>query len=216
MSATTSTTATSTTVSTQTLTVVGTTPAALTVTQTTVHVSTTPPGPGGIAVETGTPLPAPGAAIQGQTIDGILCQRINQLAHEAYAHLQIYAHGRAQVLPGAIGLVQPSPGVSGTVTTYSQGLCAYWLRTTSTNGVIQIRSPVARRFTLGQLFDIWGEPLSRHDVAGLRGTVSARVNGRRWRTDPRDIPLREHEAIELAVGRPVPRFMPVNWSNTDL
>ena len=204
------------TVTTATHTVVGTTPAGLTVTQTTTHVTTAPAGPDGVALEPGPPLGSTSTTIQGQTIDGIQCNRINQLAYQAYAHLQVYVHGQPRALPGAIGMVSPNAGTSGTTTTYRQGLCAYWLVTRAANGVIAVHSPVPGTYTLGELFDIWGEPLTRSLVAGIRGHVTAIVNGRSVPGDPRAIPLREHESIELAVGRPVPRFHAIDWSVTNL
>jgi hypothetical protein len=206
----------STTVTTSTHTLVGTTPAGTTVTVSTVQLTTTPAGPDGVAIEPGLPLAPTSTTIQGQTIDGIQCNRLDQLAYQAYAHLQVYVSGHPRALPGAIGLVGARAASTGTTTTYSSGLCAYWVRTRAANGVIEIRSPVPETYTLGDLFDIWTEPLSSHEVAGVRGPVTARVNGKRWRGSPREIPLREHESIELAVGRPVPAFQPVNWAETEL
>jgi hypothetical protein len=208
--------ATVTTVSTYTHTVVGTTPFGTTVTETTTNVITTPAGPDGIALETGALLDPPGATIEGQTIDGIQCNRQDQLAYQAYAHLLVDVDGHPRALPGDIGLINPRTHQSGTTTTYSQGLCTYWVGTRAANGLIAVHSPVPETYTLGDLFDIWGEPLSGRQVAEAHGRVTATVNGRKWRGSPRAIPLREHEAIQLAVGRPVPRFQPVNWSVTDL
>ena len=64
-------------------------------------------------------------------------------------------------------------------------------------------------FTLGDFFDVWGEPLTTTDVAGYTGTVWVRIisptENILWTTtiDPRTIPLTEHEQISLAVGSPV-------------
>jgi hypothetical protein len=196
--------------------VVGTTPAGLTVTETRTQLTTTPAGPDGIPVESGFPLAPTSTTVSGQTIDGIQCNRLEQLAYQAYAHLQVYVHGHARALPGSIGLVNSHAATTGTTTTYSSGLCAYWVHTHAANGVIAVNSPVPGTYTLGDLFDIWQEPLTATRVAGARGRVTALVNGRRWRRSPRRIPLREHEAIQLAVGRPVPHFVPVHWSDTDL
>ncbi len=201
---------------TSTYTVVGTTPLGNTVTETATDVTTTPPGPQGIALEQGAPLGTTNTTVAGQTIDGIQCNRIDQLAYQAYAHLQVYVDGRPRAVPGAIGLVNPKSSSTGTTTTYHQGLCTYWLATTAANGLISIRSPVPSHYTLGDLFAIWGEPLGTGQVATARGPVTATVDGRRWHGNPRSIPLREHEAIQLAVGRPVPPFKPIDWSQTDL
>ncbi|HET9073281.1 MAG TPA: hypothetical protein VFN48_01765 [Solirubrobacteraceae bacterium] len=211
-------TGTTTTVSTATITVVGTTPAGLTVSQTVTHVDLPSPGPHGVALETGPPLGAVSTTLTGLSVDDIECDRIDQLAYRTYVHLQVTVRGHRRALPGGIGLVEPHPSVASdnTTTTYSQTLCSYWLSTSAANGVIRVQSPVPARFTLGEFFDVWGQPLSRNRVAGARGPVRAFVNGRRWTASPRTIPLREHEEIGLAVGRPVPRFRAIDWSNTGL
>jgi hypothetical protein len=209
-------TATVTTVTTSTYTVVGTTPSGESVTETATDVTTTPPGPDGVPLETGAPLGSTNTTISGQTIDGIQCQRQSQLAYQAYAHLQVYADGLPRTLPGAIGLVTPKSSSTGTTTTYRQGLCSYWVATTAANGIIAVRSPVASGYTLGDLFAVWQQPLGTGQVGDARGPVSASVNGRPWHGNPRSIPLREHEAIQLAVGRPVPPYKPIDWSQTDL
>ena len=203
---------------TSTYTVRGTTPFGSTVTQTVTDVTTTPAGPDGVALEAGPPLGGTqtDTTIQGQTIDGIQCNRLDQLAYQSYAHLQVFRDGQPQALPGAIGLVSPKSSSTGTTTTYHQGLCTYWVATTSANGIISVHSPVPGHYTLGDLFAVWGEPLSATQVATLRGRVTATVDGRRWKLTPRAIPLREHESIQLAVGRPVPPFTPIDWSQTDL
>jgi hypothetical protein len=204
------------TTATYTYTVVGTTPSGQTETETDAYVSTSPAGPDGVALEPGPLLPAASSTLTGQTIDGVGCSRLPQLAYQAYAHLQIDRRGRPQALPGGIGLVTPVPQVTGTVTTFSANLCSYWIHTHAANGLIDVDTPAPETFTLGDLFDIWGQPLSARRVADLHGAVTAIVNGHRWHGSPRTIPLREHESIELAVGRPVPRFHAVDWAATQL
>jgi hypothetical protein len=56
------------------------------------------------------------------------------------------------------------------------------------------------RLTLGDLFDLWGQPLSRTRLAGFSGRVSAFVGGRARAGDPRTIPLTRHTQIVLEVG----------------
>ena len=209
---------TTTTASTVTLTVVGTTPAGLTVSETVTHVDPISPGPHGVALERGRPLGAVSTTLTGLSVDHIQCSRIDQLAYRAYVHLQVTVRGRPRSLPGGIGLIQPRPsvGADNTTTTFTQSLCSYWLSTSAANGIIRVQSPVPAHYTLGELFDVWGQPLSNTRVAAARGPVHAFVNGRPWSASPRDIPLREHEEIGLAVGRPVPRFHAIDWSNTGL
>ncbi len=51
-------------------------------------------------------------------------------------------------------------------------------------------------------FDIWGQPLSRDDVAGLKGPVIAYVNGAEYDGPLRLIPLRSHQQVVLEIGTP--------------
>ena len=56
---------------------------------------------------------------------------------------------------------------------------------------------------LGELFDIWGQPLGRRTVGPARGAVTAIVNRHVWTGDPRRIPLTAHAQIQLDVGTPL-------------
>ena len=124
--------------------------------------------------------------------------------------------GTALVPSLVLDHVNPSASGAGTTTTYRSGLCAYWLATTTANGIIAVHAPRPGKYTLGDFFDIWGQRLSSRNVASVRGRVSATLNGRAWRGNPRGIPLREHASIQLAVGRPVPPPKPIDWSQTGL
>jgi hypothetical protein len=62
----------------------------------------------------------------------------------------------------------------------------------------------ATNLTLGHLFAVWGQPLSRMRMAGFRGRVRAYLDGRRWSGAPGAIPLRRHAQIVLEVGTHVP------------
>ncbi|HSR25902.1 MAG TPA: hypothetical protein VLW53_20285, partial [Candidatus Eisenbacteria bacterium] len=78
------------------------------------------------------------------------------------------------------------------------------LHSHTADGVIHVESPVQRTFTLGNWFDVWGQPISTTRVAGYSGLVTAYVNGQRYDGDPRQIPLQEHSVIQLDVGSDVP------------
>ncbi len=84
--------------------------------------------------------------------------------------------------------------------------CLFALHTHDATGVIHVESPSRDQNTLGQVFDIWGQPLSRTHVAsapaGRDHTVRAYVNGRLYAGDPRAIPLTPHALIMLEVGPP--------------
>ncbi len=173
-------------------------------------------GPDGLPIETGPFLAYPLSTELGEVVDGIQCQSITQLAHTAYAHLQVYVNGRSRALPGGIGLVGQSAAASSHGLYYSPTTCMYWLHTRAADGLIEVQSPVARSYTLGDLFRVWNQPLSHYRVADRSGTVTATVNGRPWHGDPAQIPLKEHADIQLALGTPVPAPQPISWVGTGL
>jgi hypothetical protein len=82
--------------------------------------------------------------------------------------------------------------------------------------VIHVESPTARIYTLGDFFDEWRQPLSRTQVAGAKGQVTAFVNGKPWTKDPRAIPLVPHAAIQLDVGSPAVAAQAVSWAGANL
>jgi hypothetical protein len=126
----------------------------------------------------------------GATVDGVACQASEQVGYHIHSHLAIYASGAGQAVPAGIGI----PG----------GKCLYWLHTHDATGVIHVESPVQRVYTLGQFFDIWGQPLSTTQVGRATGDVTAFVNGKRFSGDPRSIKLTPHALIQLDVGKVVP------------
>lgn len=141
---------------------------------------------------------------QGQPIDGISCAGMEYATLHVHPHLAIFYHGQQVQVPRLIGGAAVPP----------QG-CLYWIHTHDASGIIHIESPVlapqgSSGFILGMLFDIWGQPLARDDVAGLKGPVTAFVNGEKYDGDLRAIPLMAHQLITLEVGTPV--VPPPNYS----
>jgi hypothetical protein len=173
-------------------------------------------GPEGITLESG-PLLAPASStLPGKTVDGIQCAPIEQLAYHIHAHLQVYVDGQPRTLPAAIGMIEPVAEQTQYGPFYGAKKCYYWLHTHTTDGVIHIESPTPRTYTLGDFFNEWNQPLSSKQVASDRGTVTATVNGKPWTKNPRDIRLKPHTVIQLAVGGPVPPFHNVDWAGTGL
>jgi hypothetical protein len=172
-------------------------------------------GPNGLPIETGAFLAPSTTTALGGIVRGIQCEPMAQLAYTSYAHLLVYYHGRARALPGGIGLVDQQPQLTPAGIFYSANTCMYWLHTRAADGLIEAESPVPRRFTLGEFFAIWRQPLNAHRVARSRGHVTATVNGRRWTGPLKAIPLTEHADIQLTVGRPGHPTQPVNWDATN-
>jgi hypothetical protein len=140
-------------------------------------------------------------AAQGATVDGIECQTSEQVAYHIHAHLAIFVSGASRTVPAGIGIPGPQQVQNGFVV---GGKCLYWLHTHDTTGIIHIESPVQRVYTLGQFFDIWGQPLSSTQVGSASGHVTVYLNGKPFAGDPRTIKLTPHAVIQLDVGTVVP------------
>jgi hypothetical protein len=175
-----------------------------------------PLGPEGIPLEAGPVLAPASSTTPGATVDGIQCAPVEQLAYHIHSHLQVYVAGRPRALPGAIGINGPVAQQTPEGPFYGASQCIYWLHTHTNDGVIHVESPTKRVYTLGNFFDEWRQPLSRTQVAGAHGNVSAFVNGKPWTKDPRTIPLVPHASIQLNVGQPTVNPQPVSWTGTNL
>jgi hypothetical protein len=110
-------------------------------------------------------------------------------------HVELFANRLVVIAPAGIGIAPPLVRDGAYV---RAGRCSYAARTREPTGVVEVRRGV--RLTLGQLFDVWGQPLSATRLASFAGRVSAFVGGRPWRGDPRAIPLARHAEIVLEVG----------------
>jgi hypothetical protein len=162
-----------------------------------------PPGPEGPPLEKGPNLAPTGSPSPGQSVDGIQCGAGEQLAFHIHSRLTLFVDGHSERVPYGVGIadphLQPGPGVP----FVGGGACFSWLHTHAADGVIHIESPVQRTFTVGNFFDVWGQPLSSTQVGPARGPVTAFLDGKKWTRDPRDIPLGAHAQIQLEVGRPL-------------
>ncbi|MBV8283290.1 MAG: hypothetical protein JO175_01510 [Candidatus Eremiobacteraeota bacterium] len=140
---------------------------------------------------------APGGG-HGEPVDGIQCLGMEGQGLHVHSHLALFANGKQIQIPRLLG-----------ATPTAAGGCLYWIHTHDGSGIIHIESPQViapqgdGHYTLGMMFDIWGEPLSRTGVAGFLGPVTAYVNGAPYDGDLRAIPLVSHQEITLEVGTPV-------------
>lgn len=160
-------------------------------------------GPEGVPISGAPQLARGGSALASSSIDGIRCQGAEQVLFHIHAHLTVFVNGAPRRIPYGIGIpgAQVSPTPAGPYV--AAGSCFYWLHTHAADGIIHIESPVQRTYTLGNLFDVWEQMLSRTQVGPVRGRVSALYNGRVFRGNPREIPLTRHAQIQLDVGRPL-------------
>lgn len=127
-------------------------------------------------------------------IDGIPCGGAG--GYHVHAHLTLLDRGHRVYLYDGIGR--------------SQYGCYYWLHTHDSTGVIHVEARNSDfRPTLGNFFDIWGQPLSRRQFleyrVGRGQAMRVYVNQHLYAGNPRDIVLRRHTTITLEIGPPFQR-----------
>jgi hypothetical protein len=141
------------------------------------------------------------AVARGDVVGRHACSRAREARFGV--HLELFAHGRVVIVPAGIGMAPPLKVRGARVLS---GRCSYPARTREPTGVVELAR--SARLTLGELFEIWGRPLDERRLLGFRApagrTVRAYVGGRRWRGDPRAIPLSRHAQIVLQVGPVIP------------
>jgi hypothetical protein len=161
-------------------------------------------GPEGVPVPSAERLAAVSTTRYGQPIDGIQCQGNEQVAYHIHAHLAVFVNGVPKQVPYGIGIAPPRQTTgTGNDTFVASGGCFYWLHTHASDGVIHVESPTQSVYTLGQFFDLWGQPLSANQVGPATGQVTAFLNGRPYNGNPAAIQLQPHDVIQLDVGTPV-------------
>jgi len=134
---------------------------------------------------------------QGDPVDTIPCGSGADAEHY-HVHVSLFVNGQQQAMPLGVGIdnavvVGDSLAIAGT--------CFYWLHAHDRTGIIHVEpAATGHTFTLGEYFDIWGEPLTSSNVAGNQGDVTVYIDGARYLGDPRAIVLAAHQQITLEVG----------------
>lgn len=148
----------------------------------------------------------------GQVVDDMQCTSSEQLVFHIHAYLEIYVNGQPFTVPPGVGIVGP-PG-TGVSALGSNGLksCLYPLHVHDGEpNIVHIESPVQKTYTLGNLFDVWGQPLSGTQVMGNKADSAHALtfyvfdaSGKMTQvtTDPRAIALAEHETIVVLYNSP--------------
>jgi hypothetical protein len=145
-------------------------------------------------------LPASSPAVRAAApIAALACSRTSPLRFRF--HLELFARRLVLLVPAGIGIAPPLRREGADVL---GGRCSYPLRTREPTGVVE--AAASRPLRLGDVFRVWGQPLSPRRLAGFRSAqrVLSFVNGRRYLGDPRTIPLRRHDEIVLEIGGYVP------------
>jgi hypothetical protein len=146
------------------------------------------------------------AVPDGRPVAGIHCEQMEGNVLHIHQHLAIFDHGKPVGVPEDVG--RPL-----------FGNCFYWLHTHTPDGIIHVESPTFATYTLGQFFAVWGQPLSRADVAGAKPrpgeTTTVWVDGLRYGGDPRAIELTQHLDVVIDVGPPAKKPAPFTaWNGS--
>jgi len=153
---------------------------------------------------------------QRQTVDGIPCApTMAQNAYHIHSYLRVIVNGGWIAVPDSIGMENPGPLVNGFVDAAS---CFYYVHTHDLSGTIHQESPSATPltgslFTVGNLLDIWGQPISATGFGPFSGMVrvfTATVPLKQqiassyteFTGDPKAINFSSHEAVWIEVGPP--------------
>lgn len=139
---------------------------------------------------------------QGEPVGGVGC--IVTIAAHFHAHVSLFVNGEQIAMGRGIGLPQGTLA-NGQIT---GGACRYWLHTHDASGVVHVEPPsTSTVLTVGQLFAVWGQPLTTSNVAGFQGPVAVYVNGSPYTGDMAAIPFDVRKEITLTVGTP-PAYLP--------
>jgi hypothetical protein len=151
---------------------------------------------------------------KGEPVDGIECQTTEQAVSHTHAHLAVFANGKPLAIPQGVGMVGPLtefPSPYGPFA-FPAGGCLYWLHVHDQSGIIHMELPGVMTITLGDFFDIWGQPLGSKQVGAQQGRVTAFVNGAPVSGNPREIVLHEHTDVQLDIGGPAVPPQPYQWA----
>lgn len=135
---------------------------------------------------------------QGQTVNGIPCQKSLKATFHHHVHLSLFVNGEQIAIPIGTGMKNPGHG-----NFIYHADCFYWLHTHDETGIIHMEAPTSHFYNLHDYFYEWGEPLSMENVAGYTGTLTVFINGVQQSVDPRTIQFSPFEQITLEVGSPV-------------
>jgi hypothetical protein len=142
-------------------------------------------------------LSAAGPSVRNRSpVGGLSCSQ--HAARVAAAHIELFANGRALLLPPGIGVAPPVARHGARIVS---GGCGYPLRTLDPTGVVWLDRE--HGLSLGSLFRVWGQPLGRHRLAGFRSRVPVRVyvDGVRRDGSPAATPLVDDAEIVVEIGR---------------
>jgi hypothetical protein len=149
-------------------------------------------------------------AARGQAIDGLTCGQPPKNAHYQLAEIELYVNGQRTAVPAGIGIV-------------SSKSCRYAVYVPSSEPNVVAALSGNTKYTLGDLFDLWGKRLTSQQV--LSNTASAShpltvlvTDGSGqlvpYTSDPHGIELADRETIAILYNSPHVKPAPfANWGS---
>ena len=128
----------------------------------------------------------PAQKLDGRPVGGLRCASGRSTFE---AHVEVFVNRRVVIIPAGIG---------------RSASCDYPIRTRSPIGVLDVAR--GRSATVGDLFRLWGQPLTRHRIASFHSTraVRAYVGGKPVRGDAAAVRLTPKSQIVVELGAYVP------------
>lgn len=142
-------------------------------------------------------------------MDGITCTNPVPDDYHVHVHLSIFVNGEAKSVPAEIGFVSQTGG----------SRCIYWLHTHDKSGKLHVESDAPRKYTLGEFFRIWGQPLEATNVAGFTGlpirlfVVDGSSVSQVEAPDWDGIELVSHRQLTIEIGTPIDAIPTYTWSS---
>jgi hypothetical protein len=144
----------------------------------------------------------------GTAIGSFTCVVNPPQTYHVHAHLSIIQNNEALAVPQYVGAA-PSGNTH----------CFYPIHTHDQSGKIHVESTAAGTFTLGNLFEIWKQPLSNTNVAGITGLpieIFVTENGTVTKVEEADwanIELKDHREVTIALGTSLAEIPNVTWND---
>jgi len=142
---------------------------------------------------------------KGQAFGNDICASGMSDTYHVHAHLAIVRDGNMLAIPGQVGILANTAG------------CTYLTHTHDSTGVVHVEADAYRLLTLGQFFQIWGEPLAADNVAGFTGqpihvyvndgTSLQEVQSSDWG----NIELTAHRSITVVIGAVPATIQSYTW-----
>lgn len=122
-----------------------------------------------------------------------------------HAHLTIYVNGRQVPVPAYVGL----PAAGGMNSSVTSEIHTHGPETDGNKiGIIHFESSDPKfRGNLQQFFDVWGVRATSECLGGYCNGVRVWIDGKEVE-DGLTVPLQEHNAVTLVVGKEPPNFKP--------